>query len=392
MALPNIVINKGKGGLGRALPQEDYISGLVFYLPNANLPAGFLTTDRIKEVFSIEEAEALGITEGSAATGVLWYDINEYFIMQPKGDLYVGLYDSVTPDLTSVELVQVFALGKIRQFGVHSPAAVFAGSAVTTLQVSAVAMAAADTPAEIIYSADFSAVADLSTLADLRGLAAPNVSVVLGEDGAGAGAALAVSSTKSVSALGAVLGAVSLASVNENIGYVAKFNIATGTEFDVPAMANGQLVQNLALSLLGTLNDRGYIFLRKYTGLAGSYFNDAPTATPVSGDYAYIENNRTINKAIRNARIGLLPNLNGPILVNPTTGKLSEETISKYVNDADSALDQMLRDSEVSGKGIIINPDQNVLTTSKIVVTVQIVPVGVARTIEVNIGFVVKLS
>jgi len=392
MALPQVIINKGQGGLGRALPQQDHISGLVFYIPNANLPAGFTVSDRIKEVFSIEEAEALGITEGSATTGVLWYHINEYFIFQPDGDLYVGLYDDTAPDLTSVELVQTFALGKIRQFGIHNPGAAFAGADVTTLQVSATAMAAAFKPTEIIYAADFTGVADLSTLADLRLLAAPNVSVALGEDGAGAGAALAVSTTESVTALGAILGAVSLASVHENIGWVAKFNAATGNEFDVPAMANGDLVNSLSDSLLDTLNDRGYIFLRKYIGLAGSYFNDAPTATPVSGDFAYIENNRTMNKAIRNVRIGMLPNLNGPVSVDPDTGKLSEETISKFSSDADAALDQMLRDGEISGKGIIINPDQDILATSKISVAVQIVPIGTSRTVEVNIGFVVKLS
>ena len=391
MAIPNVIINKGQGGLGRALIGEDHITGLIFFIANADLPSGFGTSDRIKEVFSIDEAEALGITEGSATTGVLWYDVNEYFRQQPKGDLYIGLYDDTSPDLTSIELMQAFANGKIRQIGVHDAGTTFAASATTTLQASVANLNAVDMPLEVIYAADFSGVSNLSTLADLRALSNPNVSVVLGEDGAGAGAALAVSTSASVTALGAVLGAVSLAAVNENVGWIAKFNFATTTEFEVPAMANGDLVKDLSASLLSTLNDRGYIFLRKFVGIAGSYANDSNTCVTAANDFAYIENNRVMNKAIRNVRVGLLPNLNSPILVNED-GTLSEETIAIFKNDADAALDQMLRDNEVSAKAIIIDPAQNVLTTSEVVVTVQIVPVGVSRTITVNISFTTSIT
>jgi len=31
MSLPNITFIKGQGGLGRPLPGQDYISGLLFY-------------------------------------------------------------------------------------------------------------------------------------------------------------------------------------------------------------------------------------------------------------------------------------------------------------------------------------------------------------------------
>lgn len=51
----------GQGGLGRALPGQEFVSGLVCYIPDADLPAGFSTSDRIKTVYQIEDAEALGI-------------------------------------------------------------------------------------------------------------------------------------------------------------------------------------------------------------------------------------------------------------------------------------------------------------------------------------------
>ena len=41
---------------------------------------------------------------------------------------------------------------------------------------------------------------------------------------------------------------------------------------------------------------------------------------------------------------------------------------------------------------VTINPLQNVLSTGKLSIGVKIVPVGVARQIEINIGFAVKVS
>jgi hypothetical protein len=51
----------------------------------------------------------------------------------------------------------------------------------------------------------------------------------------------------------------------------------------------------------------------------------------------------------------------------------------------------MEREGEISKFAVTINPAQDVLTTSKISIAVKIVPVGVAREIEVNIGFAVSL-
>jgi hypothetical protein len=51
----------------------------------------------------------------------------------------------------------------------------------------------------------------------------------------------------------------------------------------------------------------------------------------------------------------------------------------------------MERDGELSGFKIFINPDQDVLSTSKLIVTMKIVPVGVLREITVNLGFALKV-
>jgi len=61
MALNGITINKGQGGLGRPLEGTDYVSSLLFY-SGATLPTGFDSSNRTKIVYSVEQAESLGIT------------------------------------------------------------------------------------------------------------------------------------------------------------------------------------------------------------------------------------------------------------------------------------------------------------------------------------------
>lgn len=390
MALNDVIFIKGAGGLGRPLAGEDHISGLVFYLLDANLPAGFGTSDRIKQVFSIADAESLGIIEGSATNGVLWYHINEYFRMQPQGQLYVGIFDSAAIDYSVIETVQNFADGKIRQIGVYDTTA-FATGTLGTLQTSATALEAAHKPLQVIYAGDTSGVADLSTLADLRTLSNPNVSATIGEDGANVGAALAVSEATSITDLGAVLGAVSFSKVNESIEWVRKFNFTDGNEFNVPAFANGDLVKDKADSFLSALKDKGYMFLRKHVGLSGTYQENSATAITATSDYAFIENNRTIDKATRGVRAFMLPNLAAPVFLN-ADGTLTEGTVAKFTNDAARALEQMQVDEEISAFSVTIDPTQNVLSTSKLVVSIQIVPVGVARRIEINIGFTLSVA
>lgn len=393
MALNDINFIKSPSGLGRPLTGEDHISGLVFYIADANLPSGFSTSDRIKQVFSISQAEGLGIAEGGANTSILWYHINEYFKQNPKGNLFIGLFDTTSIDLSAVETLQNFSDGRINTIAVYNGGTAFATADVQTLQASATALDEAHKPVFIIYAADFQGVADYTTLTNLTTLQSPSVTVVLGEDGKGAGAALAISEGQSVTNIGALLGVISLANVHENVGWVGKFNISDGTENDVPALATGAaavLVKNLPEASLSDLRDKGYSFVRKHNGNTGTFFVDSFTCEISSSDFRTIENNRVYNKAKKLVRTNVLPLLNSPLTIN-ADGTLSEETIAVFKNAAKSGLDEMLVNNEISQKDVQIDPTQNVLSTSKIQINIRIIPRGVARYIEVNLGFTVNI-
>lgn len=504
MGLPRITFTKAQGGLGRPLQGEDHISGLVLY--DNTLPSGFNSSNRIKQVFQIEDAEDLGIVDdysdetkatgsylvtNAGATGdtieikvaepaetvslgtytristdttvslvataiaaeinagtsthgytaiastatvtitaspglgiflnsgsplstvivgtiagtitqftggvasklaIYHYHIAEYFRRQPQGNLFVGIFavPSGSYDFTEVATLQNFTGGKVRQCAVYTPLQNFSSAHLTTLQGVQDTLEAIYKPLSILYAADLVSVSNLTNLTDLSTLEDSKVSAVIGQDGAALGYELFKSYGKSVSCLGAALGAVSLAKVSEDIAWVGKFNMSDGTELDVPAFANGTLVKDVSEGLQGSISDKRYIALRKFVGDDGTYFTDSHCAIGVDSDYAYIENNRTIDKAVRGVYAALLPALNSPLTVN-ADGTLSDTTIAYFESLSEGPLDAMIRDQELSARQVLIDSSQDVLSTSTLSISIKLVPIGVARNIDVTIGFTVKI-
>lgn len=508
MALNDITFIKGEGGLGRPLPGQDYISGLLFYAANADLPSGWSTSSRVRLISSLEDAENNGITsdssDGTGATFTLlitalgatgdgvklvyagidgnvtiidyvvaagdntidlqgaaletainastytsnisaaynsgtntltvtlpkseglypasgttitktqtgtfaatlaqptggayskkdrWhYQIAEFFRANPKGLLYVGFYEiPASYDYAEVTLMQNYADGKIRQIGVLVESKAFAVGDVQILHDEIVDNCDANhRPLSAIYAGDYAAVTDWSTLANLNTYTANKVSVVIAQDGAALGNKIFKASEISCPALGAALGAVSFASVSDDIAWVAKFNASNGRELDTPALGNGDLIKNLSVNLLSLINNYRYIFLRKFVDLAGSFWNDDHTAVIQTSDYGYISNNRTIDKAIRGVYSSVLPALASPLLLN-SDGTLADTTVAYFTSLAQVNLFEMLRNREISAQSVTIDPTQNVLATNTLEIAIAIVPIGVARQIVVKIGFTTSI-
>jgi spore maturation protein SpmB len=509
MSLNNITFNLGQGGLGRPLPGEDYISGLLFYT-NGSLPSGFSSSARVKQILSVADAEALGITNtysdetkatatylvttagadgntvelkvaapfsqvvslgvytkvtadstvanvataiaavinaetnthgytatvnsatvtisakaglgiflntgtpltatysagatlagtitqfsgGVASKYAVWYyHISEYFRLQPQGNLYVGIY-AVPGSYTFTEIttMQTYADGKIRQIGVFKDSAAFASADITAIHNVCAANVAAHKEIVALYGADLSGMSDISTIADLSSLTANYCSAVISQDGGALGATLFYATGKSVTTLGATLGAVAKAKVSHSIAWVAQFNISNGTECDVLAFANGVLFTHSSVtdSLLSALQNKRYIFLRKFVGVAGSYFNENSTSISTTSDYAYITDNRTIQKATRGIYSSVLPALNSPITLK-SNGTLSDEAAAYFQGLAESPLNDMVRNGELSGFSVNVNVSQNVLSTGVLVINVTLVQVATGRNIVINIGYNVTI-
>lgn len=391
--MPKITFIRGEGALGRPLPNKDHVSGLAFPITNANLPAGFSTTARTKKVFSLGEAEALGILTTNANTLELHYQISEFFRLSPSGELWIYLYDDTLTAGTAIlePLIMAPEDGEIRQ------AAVVTLSAITTAQVQdlqtiVTAMRGVHRPFSCLVSfTEFDTDYSLATLPDLRPLDSEGVSVVIGVDAGGAGAELQADDVN-VAHIGATLGVISRSSVHESAAWIGQFNLSNGTELEVLGVGNKTLLYNsISENLVQNMIDKGYIFARKHIGINGSYHSDSSTSTALTSDYAYIENVRVIDKAIRQARTKLLPLLSSPLYVNED-GTLREDTVANFKSKVQSSLDQMAQDGEISAGAAVLDPSQNVLSSSKLVIGQKIVPVGVAREIEVKTEFALSIS
>lgn len=383
------------GGLARRLPGEDHVSGLVIY-----------GEENVANVLLIEPEGMADIGITAVSHPVLHYHVSEYFRINPGSKLYVVSFALNDGNFVAIKQLQQFAEAKIRQIGIVDLLTAYANliTASTTIKGVLNELATLNMPLSAVYSNHAITSANLLTLPNLRTFDNERFSVVIGQDGAGRGKYVSDDIEKNVGIIGATLGAMSKAKVHESIAWVEKQNLVTGVypktltggnivarELDVPALIDGTLISSLTPAQVQALHDKGYVFLIKHIGYTGTFFNDSFTSVDADSDFSTIENNRTIDKAQRGVYLKLLPRISGPIYINPETGEISSDTISSLEAIGSMPLEQMERDSELSGFKIYINPNQDVLSSSMLTVTLKIVPVGVLREITVNLGFALSV-
>jgi hypothetical protein len=379
---------------------------------------------------------AATVTQFSGGVGsplrIMHYHISEYFRMQPKGVLYVMVTPIVTYTGAEIATIRDFAAGEIRQLSVYLQSETFATSHLTATKTYTALSRTAHKPMSVLFHADMYS-STLSAASNLALLTCSDVSVVISEEGNflqndysntktyimgdkvnWCGNIYIAKSTfsgnppfdssywsvvmenvrdiegYSISTLGNALGVVSLAKVHENIGSVSQFDVSSGNTLDVLGFVTGDLYDSIADSLKDTLNDYHYIFLRKFVGRAGSTYNDSFTAIAATSDYCTIENNRVMDKAERDIYVAAVAKVNSPLYVN-ADGTLTEDTIAIFKNICEQPLEAMKTSGECSDYSVTINPTQDVLGTSTIIITFRLLPVGVARTIQINSGFTTQI-
>lgn len=393
----SITFVENQFGLGSPLPGEDFISGYAHYYATASLtmPVGF-TVSAIQTLYAVTDLTALGITNSQNELGIIWYNTNEFFRMQPEGVLTLGIFATgSTNGYSDLQTMQNKAAGKIRQTLVYETMpttmtnTVLTGN-VTLLQTQATTLSLTNyMPTEIFYQPNIKGLT-LSTLPDLSTLSAPNVSVLIGQDGAGLGSVLATSVGKTVGAGGTFLGSNALASVEESVAWPYKFNVDSGTEFDTLAFGTGDLYSNLTVNLINTLDTSRYVFPKKLIGLNGSFWNNPYTAVSSTNNQCFVFRNRTIHKAERNIRTVMAPQLARNIYFN-ADGTIDFGTIKYWETLCEGQLGVMVQNGELSSYSVYINPAQKTISTNNLTINVELIPVGVANTITINIGFVTTL-
>lgn len=421
MAFKGVVNTKLSGGLGRRNPSTDSVVGLVMGgVATANIALGV-----VKKLIQKEDAEALLLNAAYDSTnGVRVYEhIQQFFEFCPDGTLYIMIVAKGTTqaqmctfanDYVKKIVLDPISNRTIKLVGtVLNPATAYAPVTTNGIDVDAeaaipLAQALVDAlAAEFVYIDGIviegrNVSGTIGDLLDLRTKTAQNVSVCIGTDPF----IVALNADYAGSAsVGTALGGLAVRKVSEDLGSVdiarkpqikkgqpnySLTNEANGTWLTA-ALTSGVLFSSLTAAEKQLLTDKGYIYVGAYEGYPGLYFNEGPTCVEAASDYSYINMNRVWNKAARYVRTALIPKMNSEVEVTDA-GAIESDTISEWVGAANRELDKMKADEEVSSYIFYIDPAQNVLGGDPIITKLTIVPKGIARKIENELGFTNPLT
>lgn len=186
--------------------------------------------------------------------------------------------------------------------------------------------------------------------------------------------------------IGTLAGRIASSPVQRNIG-----RVKSGSLFPT-AMYVGTKPVEESESVIAQIYDKGYIVPRRYVGKSGYFFADDQMACKPDDDYAHLTYRRTIDKAYRIAYATLLDMLLDELEVNED-GTLQVPVAKSWQQAVENAINrQMTAYGELSatdGEGCqcYIDETQNVLSTSRIDVTIKVRPFGYARYVDVKLGF-----
>lgn len=440
MALGNVFINDVDGNIPYdSSASNEKITGLLF---DVSLQSGLFTggygknnekklklndiayitsfTSAVKDFGIIERVTATEEEENNVnfLHGIPAYHIKEFFRMSSNasGKLYVMFADcSVSWD--AVEIMQRAAGGMIHQIGIWTEQPLWKANGaaekynlnlVKGLNEKAENLASQNQPLSLILCANPSNTGTSTSEGrqiDLNKIPScicesRRMSCIFGQAHADQVSLMQMRNVNHtpVGFLGAFMGAVSRANVQESVAWVKQFNLFSD-DFQEIELGFGDInldeaeenfislnrYESLSPVLLDDLDDKGYIFPIRYSGRTnGIYISKDQTCS--TGDYRTIARNRTINKSRRAVRAALLPYVNSPLLVNPTTGYLAASKITAFKTLVGEVLSKMKADQEISGYAVTIDPNQNVLVNDTLKISYVLVPVGVATKIYVEEG------
>lgn len=387
-----IEIRRENGGLGRVPTSKDGVVGLLMYVPSASKAAivgaeGSMWSGgdiaKMGSAADVEKSGLKGLTDWHAQ--VLEMHLEALYEQNADAQVYVGVYsDGAHESYGEVEAMQRYAGGELRVLGVWEGGEVPTATRVKSLQAVAKKLEGEQMPLSVVWSCGGDV--DALKAANLREPGLRNVSVAVGHDGDdGLWDAAANTDGKSTGMVGMLLGMLSKAPVNESVSWVERYPSGVKN----PCVGAGTPLREMSSADVLTLDTNGYIFLTTYPGMEGSYVSDTQTLDEATSDYAHIEDERTMDKAVRGVYVSLVKALGGKVYADED-GSLREDSRAMIEEKASAILEQMERDGELSGHSVEVRGDQ-VLRDGKVKVVIKNRPTGVVRELEVSIGYAASL-
>jgi len=387
--LPKVVINVNDENLGKTVATIDGVAGMV--LTGASV-TGKIQTGESKVFYGLKEAYNAGITP----TGINAYaykHIKDFYDVAGNGaELWLMLVDDSVLMSGMLDVNNPYAQklitdagGRIRLLGVSKEAT---GSETISGGLDEDVAQARINGQQLaehfgVFYQDFSLIIDgksfngnVADLTDLHTESKEFVSVLISN-----------ANGEKNAAIGLLLGRLAIDPVQRNPGRVKSgaLPVLAGYFTDQGKVEDKQ-------SQWDTLHDKGYIFLRSFQGKAGYFFSDAPTAQSMANDLSDIPRVRAIYKARRLAYLTFVEEILDEIPVD-AQGKIAPALIKSWEAKIENALtQQMVATGEISGVHADIDPNQDILGTDNVNISLSVLPVGYGRYITIELGFSTSLN
>ena len=404
--LPYVKIDFANGAIGASEPMDDGVTGLVC----TAVAVTQTVNGKTENVFALntpylitklDELISKGITSDSSdANSTLYKAVKEFYDEAPDGSkLWImGVADTVTiadiVDKTkdNAKKLLVAANGTIRTLAVKIKDKSGYTPTVTTGIDGAVrtAITNAQSLAEWATETLFAPVMVLLEGRHYTGNAETLVSnpINTGNDNrVGVVIGDTVADSKGA-AVGLLAGRIASIPVQRSIARVRTGSI-TATMMYIGSVA-------AELGNPETINDCGFICPRTFVGKAGYYWSDDKLAAEASDDYSLIPRRRVADKAYRITYSTLINEVAEEISVTDD-GKISAPVVKAIQTAVESAIVNNMTsrgnlgndpsDPNDMGVECYINPDQNIVATSRLDVQTRIKPHGYSKYIEVSLGF-----
>jgi hypothetical protein len=404
MARSKVEVTRLQGRLGRVAPNTDGVAGFV---TNGVAVTDKLVLGTVYILKSLADLEALGVTAAYDDTNntLIHHHVSRWYARNPQAEIHIMVLAKTVTLTQMLDVENAYAAkiskdskGRVKLIAAaRNPADDYTATLDDGLDadvLTAIPKAQALKAFEDGKGREVSFVIEgreyngtVGSAADLRTLNAPGVSVVIAADND-------ISKLKAIydhyAAVGDFMGMLTKASVSQNAGeLVAEFNLQDTARgfFLNPGLSSGTKLSTYSDADLDTLDEKGFIFAETPDSFDGVYFNDMHTCVALTSDYAFVENNRTIDKMKRLARVAVLPRVKSKFDVDADTGFIDPNVKANLEDTVIDALDVMRTDGDLSGGIDAYIPDINLLGGDPIEIEITAVPVAIGREIKVSVGF-----
>lgn len=394
--LPYVKINFANGALGSVAPSADNVVGLVctaVAVPNK------LELLKPYILYRMAGLEDLGVTE-EGDNAYLYKVVEDFYAQAGDGaELWIyGVPNTVSPsqavDVTAnyaKDLIQR-ANGRLRGMAIaFNPAAGYTPTIEDGLDSDVmIAAQKAQALAEWATNIKFAPLVvfiegrgfsndTITDLPELTSFGYNRVGILIGDT--------TVSSTGA--AIGILLGKMASIPVQRHIG-----RVRDGALKMLKAYIGDK---DAALADAETLNNKGFITFRTFVGKSGYFFSDDCLATAISDDYHSIANRRVIDKAYRIAYQTMLEHVNDELPITDQGTPVAAMVKSWETEVQNAIVNQMTAQGELGndpndpndmGVKVFIDYTQNIVSTSRLNMTVQVKPYGYSKYIDVELGFI----